>query len=930
MEERRLEERRAKLDDMEASLTAKHAALDVKMQAWVRRARKDGSWQLPRMLSASARWATCVKEVDLQPVRQLCEHVERKQAWLERRAHELADLEARLERRLAAVEQDLIDDPEGVEEGGLSEATLQEAKELLSRRRPRHEMPRPKSRLEIAWLSTLRSDVESAELLTWVAHVDDADEDPRHFASPLALKWAEEGRSSLACVSAALVVRVESGSLTDAVDAVTSAGGHVARVDATHVAAVFCGDDDDEDWEAAVATLAALSCAALPGAAATVAVGPVALVDVRLALDERWLCACGEAVALAASASSSTGVRVTAATAARLVQRGWPRGVFSATDDDNFVAVARATRPPPMKPKRWTAAVVDDAQVAARAPGLALAAALAATSSHHLAARNGTARRYGGRRVESLIERQATFVCARLRCAGRDDEDLETVACATNAAMRAFGGLCCDLALDVVEDDWGLELTAVFPGEDAAGLARTAALAVDVALARLVPYHRVGVASGSARVAVLGTTQRHVAVSSPAKTLAATLASQRQRVVIDGDTEPAGAVPLCPLSFPASEPAAVLKSDRFRAAVTLIDVDARPLWRSTRVGATAKLASAVVNNLVPGGRKRRAVTRDVATTALHAYRLAFACIKVPSVVLGESVEVPWETWSQQKPLSAAAFAALAPALPARDVYDLDALWIRSRGVPIRVSTLALAWASCGSRDTYARGAAVPSAVRDVALARLAELAPPTQQLLRAAAVGAGAGGASTLRASVLAVPALKDAFLGQADDFDDRFRAALDELQATGWLRRTADAYSLDDAVAADAVYESTPAPRRRAVHAAHAAALRTSLETSGSAKDDADVLRLAHHAVLARDADSAFAAVAEIVARGGPNFLLAVATHKLQNLGVPDALPPDRVQALIPLFRDCRAAILALRATRVATRVLAAAAAFKRRLKRR
>lgn len=928
-EERLLEERRAKLDDMEAALTAKHAALDVKMQAWVRRARKD-SWQPPRVLSASARWATCVKDVDLQPVRQLCERVERKQAWLERRAHELADLEGRLERRLAAVEQDLVDDPEGVVEGGLSEATLQEAKELLVRRRPRKEVPRPKSRLEIAWLSTLSGDVEVAEPLAWVDCVD-ANEDPRHFASPLALKWAEQGRSSLACVSAALVVRVDGRSLSDAVDVVTSAGGHVTRVDASQVAAVFCGHDDDEDREAAVATLAALSCAALPGAAATVAVGPVALVDVKLALDERWLCACGEAVTLAASATS-TGVRVTAATAARLVQRGWPRGVFSATDDDNMVAVAPATRPPPMKPKQWTEAVVDDAQVVARAPGLALAAAVAATSSHHLATMNGTARRYGGRRVKPVVERQATFVCAKLRCAGRDDEDLETVACATNAALRAFGGLCCDLALNVVDDDWGLELTAVFPGEDAAALACTAALAVDVALARLVPYHRVGVASGSARVAVLGTTQRRVAVSSPAKTLAATLATQRQRVVIDGDAEPTGAVPLCPLSFPASEPAATAKSDgRFRAAATLIGVGARPVWRSARAGEmTPKLASAVVNNLVTGGRKRRAVTRDVASTALHAYRLAFAGIKIPNVALGESVDVSWETWSRQKPLSAAAFAALAPALPACDVYDLDALWIRSRGVPIRVATLALAWAACGSRDAYARGAAVPSAVRDAALARLAELPPPTQQLLRAAAIGAGAGGTSTLRASVLALPALKDAFLGHADDFDDRFRAALDELQAAGWLRRTVDVYSLDhDAVAADAIYESTPAPRRRAVHAAHAAALRTSLETSGAAKDDADVLRLAHHAVLARDADSAFAAVAEIVARGGPNFMLAVATHKLQSLGVPDALPLDRIQALIPVFRDCRGVVLALRATRIATRVLAAAAAFKRVLKR-
>ncbi|MEM7517943.1 MAG: hypothetical protein AAF368_13595, partial [Planctomycetota bacterium] len=114
-------------------------------------------------------------------------------------------------------------------------------------------------------------------------------------------------------------------------------------------------------------------------------------------------------------------------------------------------------------------------------------------------------------------------------------------------------------------------------------------------------------------------------------------------------------------------------------------------------------------------------------------------------------------------------------------------------------------------------------------------------------------------------------------------------------------------------MYSTTPGPRRKAVHAAHAASLRASLDAQ-RLDDDLDILKLAHHALLAREPDLAFAAVAEIAARGGRDYVTAIAAKQATPYQLPfmsrdDNVPfsYERARALLSCLPELRACTLAV-----------------------
>lgn len=1093
----RLEARRAKLDIMEASLSAKSALLDEKMEEFVKRVRSERlllrrnssqhengekwrgrsperramSEQRPiRGLSASARWAKCMREVDetlcaspptprdekraeLELLRKSCEEMVGRQNLLKERADSVADAEARLEHRLLKLEEEANNpkDLTGPEEESteFSKDTLDAAWVLLRdhhRRRRRKGIGSSKSQLEAAWLTTLELEVSRGNFQRpatfsrrkrggWFAEDIFEQDELTAYAYPA---------PKLGGISAVLIVSIcgfsdalrrcaDRGLDEDlarldrhtvfraAFSTIEASGGKVLACTDGRIVAIFAHDDDSDDdgpsKACANAVLAGLSCAASQGFVASeggpisalVSLGEVRAVEFRLGHDELRLAASGDALDRAKQGPSQPSrVAVDRQSARSLVRRGWPRKAFAdAENAEGWMWVARAARPPARlaavpPPTDEKSDLVDASVELARLPGLALRQVPASI----VAAVAGTSRRPPhGRRASPPRSRPAAFLTAVCRLAANDDASgyLEVVTARINAATRAFGGLCCDLELVSAHV---LEYTGVFWGSDDDKSKRHCALAAAAALATAAACEEetafmisVGVAGGRAAVAVAAYSSRRlepIAASSArenSKTLAraevdwqAVQASwssvQRPpRVLLDPESARCAEsvpIPLSIMSFPAGVaddedrllvPSNAPNDRKWRAAAALIHNSTPPrveaakcdcLFRSlpppTVAGfdselrrtkgalcIPADLRAAVRNNIVPGGRKRRAVTRDVASVALDAYRTVFNSLwpsRLPSYEDDRNARPPLSSLSEaawrSPPVSRGTFAAFAPLLFDEEEDDddvaVDVLWVRSCGVPARAVALAQQRFDRGVSADYARGSWLPRLVKDRLLARVSTLPLSRQLLLRAAAVGSGAGGLGTLRASTLAVPALRDAFLAAVklngtEDFDASFAAAIKELYDKHWLSIAYDredpSYSVTDRLVADALYSTTPPPRRKALHAAHAAALRASLEAR-SAADDLDVLRLAHHSLLAREPDLAFAAVAEIVARGASNFIVVAAQKSAHALRLPHNVPNvARAVAILSALPDVRAALLAIKTAGVTALVLKAAAAL-------
>ena len=327
------------------------------------------------------------------------------------------------------------------------------------------------------------------------------------------------------------------------------------------------------------------------------------------------------------------------------------------------------------------------------------------------------------------------------------------------------------------------------------------------------------------------------------------------------------------------------------------------------------------------------------------------------------------------PLGRSAFAKLLPALLGAGSYDdalADALWARSGGDAATATDLARAWARFprdegeddgnGSLlllgDAYealrARCADVPRTARRDLLAAVDALPPPHQLLLRAAAVAAGCGDVGLLRAALAPTPPGApgvggfEAFGASCDRSgfpagEETFDAVLDGLAELGFIAvdRARAAFSFPDALLHDAVLDSTPAKRKRALHAFLAKRLRSAQRRHADAPggEERAAVALAHHAVGAGDAELACEAAAGLAALGGATFVAAFATVAVlgapapaQSLDVPlapdEALAPRRATALLASLPAYRGALDALRAAQVATTLLKAADKFLAKLK--
>ena len=164
------------------------------------------------------------------------------------------------------------------------------------------------------------------------------------------------------------------------------------------------------------------------------------------------------------------------------------------------------------------------------------------------------------------------------------------------------------------------------------------------------------------------------------------------------------------------------------------------------------------------------------------------------------------------PLSAAAVQTLA----ADSGMDPATLYRRTGGNPFFVTEV-LASSEQG----------IPATVQDAVLARVARLSPAARSILDAAAV-----------IGPRVEPWLLDAIGGVDAD-------AVDECLAVGILRTERDMLTFRHELAREAVLATIPQRRRRVLHAAVLAALRS------MATGDDDLARLAHHAEAAGDREA-------------------------------------------------------------------------------
>ena len=793
--EQGLEEQFAKLEEMDNKLVEEKRRLEAKMQRFLARAKKD---RVPTVKArskseTSQSWAKLAREVNARTpstikspsirtekrstrkraetkamlfesetdgLRRRCAEISARQTSLVERAEAIASTEAKLAMRVVALEQNLDDSDEDLD-GDIrtfSTATLDEAWALLAdfRSRPPHdETMLPRTRVEKAWLATLRTEVAARKCDPLVSSKppknsssawrripdssDDDDDDDDQWLSTWALRRRcgdEEPEQQMVV----LAMRPSFPEVSDAVDYVVDAGGDVVRVVDRVVVGLFPATDVGAHLAVATGLSSEFPAAVTRGAVTATQLGPHLVVH-------------GPAMTVAL-------------------------GMLHRVDT---VAVAKDIAEGLVQTQNWqTTAFVLDATtdvVAVRgtAPG--------SREADRLAKRGRLERSDLVRKSTSSQTTEHCFATVVVvRWTGEDDES--RAAMATRAA-QAFRGRCTDAEKTKGET----RMTFLFS---------EAALGVAAAFASLAALNEVsvGVASGPLQLRTVGSSRRLRIIQDTrgALDVAKRLAAHEQGVLCDRETAvKATYVVLEATAFPClpevesytGKAAAVVRLERrdviFRAAVKcdfLTEVNPASFGGSI----PAVLALAVEANIV--GKRQHSVTRDAATKALLAYRLAFSARSaVPpyEAILDDDDDEPGEyhldLWDAA-PLDAANFSAVVDAaLPGADDATKDALWIRSRGVPARVAALTMSWRRAPHHQTTdllpsvaarARGAHVPRALRESLLAEIDKLPQTHVVFLRCCAVGAGAGGVDTLYTTLASVPALRDAFLspGRRTQFD--------------------------------------------------------------------------------------------------------------------------------------------------------------------
>ena len=199
--------------------------------------------------------------------------------------------------------------------------------------------------------------------------------------------------------------------------------------------------------------------------------------------------------------------------------------------------------------------------------------------------------------------------------------------------------------------------------------------------------------------------------------------------------------------------------------------------------------------------------------------------------------------------------------------EADTVWRLTSGNPFYVTEL------------LAHGASeIPGSVRDVVLARVAQLGPQATAVVEAAAIAPPALDASLL----LAV-------CGEASD-------AVDEAIAGGVLRIVDSGVAFRHELSRAAVEESLSPARRLALHRAVLLAL------IDGPRPDADLARIAHHAEQAGDRDAVLRyapAAAEQAARAGAHREAAGQYARALRFGA-DLPPGDRADLLEGRSRAC------------------------------
>jgi DNA-binding CsgD family transcriptional regulator/tetratricopeptide (TPR) repeat protein len=201
-------------------------------------------------------------------------------------------------------------------------------------------------------------------------------------------------------------------------------------------------------------------------------------------------------------------------------------------------------------------------------------------------------------------------------------------------------------------------------------------------------------------------------------------------------------------------------------------------------------------------------------------------------VLSELVRLPAVERLELAPLDEATTLALVGALAdgALDEADVRAVARRSEGNAFFAEELVSATAIAG----------VPHGLADVLLARIEALSPPTQELLRLAAVS----GRRVAHATLAAVSGLPEAELEEA-----LREAAAHHVLIADTTCPAEDAYVFRHALLREAIYHDLLPGERTRLHARYA-------ELLAAHGDDPDAAaELAHHAVAAHDLPRALAA---------------------------------------------------------------------------
>ena len=1040
------ESRRQRLESVDLALREKSNYLDAKLEGFRSSVKKEEMlYVTPKgrrrsdsgllVKSGYGKKASRSLEAEADGLRRRCAEIVARQTFLVERAESIAAVEGRLGSRLMALERSERPELSPVEDldadlRGFSEATLDAAWKLLAKydREKRPQSPSqntPPTRVERAWLATLKTEVEARAVVV----TKDVPLKEKIVASSawvfsdaigLGPKMTLEDEES-SCAVLALRVRSVKPGLDRAIEIIGDAGGDVIRLTANVAVGIFIAEKKEEDWPCTAATLAGLTAMEDEESFEVAAVSRGSRLAIFLKETGKILirsAAITEAFNLLNQAQKKRCLVVSRQVAHRLARRGYPKSAFVLDTQSEGVSLRANVSPPP-------ALLLSTLRRRKRHQNQVPAANFRKITPAAMLARNGGDDWFSFSDDDAISA--ATFVVLRIE--NHKKNDVTDMAYLASRACHAFGGRCYDADLAVVSSEKEI-LTMVFVFWDdteakAYDLAVAAAFAAERSLHAAKEVTSLGVAKGSARLLTVGVPGVDRVIASPALDEARRLASldlrtgDCPRVLCSDANHHRATVVLEDLGFPCLRDAFHTTSSSHHGTAATLLRPKRPLFLKARVRmdflekkmpddkfyvATSvpdSLQEAAVANIL--GRRRREVPRDVATTALLAYRLAFAsrpCTppfeaffpREDNTTTSSSLSLA--LWNEA-PLCESAFAQMAEAaLPGCDDATKDALWIRSRGVPARIAALASSWrrassvaAASSSSSSSSRGEHVPEAVREALLDLVDQLPLAHAALLRFCAVGGG-GLVETLRSAIVAVPALQDAFFdaaqkrdklreqslatkkkhpiffsvsptikdenlyrgdldtlfSAADDnennvlvhptppeesFEESFHRVLADLGASGLVDVVNGGYVIPDPLLVDSLYESTPSPRRRALHAAHAALLRRDLEedknSSEKKDDDLVVLSLAHHASLSCDADVSFAAAAEIAARGHSRFLLSAAAKAPRSAAqIPPSKDPaatnNRRLAAHASDPSLRGALAAIQVANVAATLLNAA----------